>query len=209
MFVVKFLRFIPTTKRKNKRAIERIYASYCVDADNYRDALEKSAVACVYFTFENPGVYQLYSLHPVQECDVPSLDKLPDFPEKFEDYFYRSKYCYDVMVTEGSRLLNIKSNGETDNYGTLVRNNDTMEMTYACANGKLYSDEEIKKLKWNYFPEEIFNWKPILFPYTADKKIDLTDYIHSDFKLSFIAQNCRSEQFEKQIEWIMEQEGLT
>ena len=209
MFVAKFLRLIPTTKRKNKRVIERIYASYCVDADNYRDALEKSAVACVHFTFENPGVYQLYSLHPVQECDVPSLDKLPDFPEEFEDYFYKSKYCYDVMVTEGSRLLNIKSNGETDNYGTLVRNNDTMEMTYACANGKLYSDEEIKKLKWNYFPEEIFKWKPILFPYTADRKIDLTDYIRSDFKLSFIAQNCRSEQFEKQIEWIMKQEGLT
>lgn len=151
------------------------------------------------------GSWEIDQLFPVDEAEVPNIP----FMEATEtDGYYQPKHFYQVMIVEGTRLLNIKQNGKNNSYGSLLRNADSGEMCYACPDGEFYDDKQVRKLKQKCFPEDLFPWHPVYFPITADGKIDITHFITSRYQLTFPMQFWGHESYDKQVEWLVKQEGL-
>lgn len=150
--------------------------------------------------------WEIDQLFPVDEAEVPNIPFMEATASEASYYF--PKHFYQVMIVEGTRLLNIKQNGKNNSYGSLLRNADSGEMCYACPDGEFYDHKQIKKLRQKYFPEEIFPWHPVYFPITADGKVDLTHYITCRYQLTFPMQFWGHESYDQQIEWLAKQEGL-
>ena len=152
--------------------------------------------------------WEIDQIFPVDEAEVPNIRLLPERSGQGDASYYQPKHFYQVMIVEGTRLLNIKQNGKNNSYGSLLRNADSGEMCYACPDGEFYDHKQIKKLRQKYFPEEIFPWHPVYFPITADGKVDLTHYITCRYQLTFPMQFWGHESYDQQIEWLAKQEGF-
>lgn len=149
--------------------------------------------------------WEIDQLFPVDEAEVPNI---PSMEATETDGYYKPKHLYQVMIVEGTRLLNIKPNSKNNSYGSLLRNADSGEMCFASPDGVFYSHKEVKKLRQKYFPEDLFPWHPVYFPITTDGKIDLTHYITCRYQLTFPMQFWGHESYDKQVEWLGKQEGL-
>jgi hypothetical protein len=179
--------------------------SWLIRADNILDALDK---ACGKMS-ELGESWEIDQLFPVDEAETPNIPFMNGENEaNRENKFYHPKHFYQVMVVEGTRLLNVKQNGKNNSYGSLLRNVDTGETCFASPDGVFYDHKQIKKLRQKYFPEEIFPWHPVYFPLTADGKVDLTHYITCRYQLTFPMQFWGHESYDKQVEWLAKQEGL-
>lgn len=123
------------------------------------------------------------------------------------------KHRYEQMIIEGTRLLGIKSDGKSNSYGSYIRDVDTGETCYACANGQFFDHEETqrmvdtvaKKMLKGHHQTDAFPWKPVEFPET-ENGIDWGHFIFSNKFLSFPIQFWGAEGYLRQIEWIKERE---
>ena len=178
--------------------------SYLIRAQNVLVALDR---ACAMRTKLGKG-WEISQLFPVDEAEAPSLSLLPTGEACEPDRYYHPKHFYQVMIVEGTRLLNIKSNGRSNSYGSLLRNEDTGEMCYACADGQFFNHKQIQRLRQKYFHEEIFTWHPVYFPITKEGKIDVSHFIRSRYQLTFPMQFWGHDSYDRQVEWLSKQEGL-
>ena len=175
---------------------------YLILAEDERAAFDQ---ACPMRSFLG-GDWELSALFPVE--DNTEAEVLPKIPKEYGRLYYPAKYYYKVMVVEGTRLLNIRDDGRSSSYGALLRNQDTGEMTYACANGEFYPHEELLKKKRPYFDETAFPWQPVVFPFAEKDTVDLSYYITSRFLLTYPMQFWGHKAYDRQIEWLARQEGL-
>jgi hypothetical protein len=175
--------------------------SYLIRAEDVLSALSQ---ACS-MRSSLGGSWEIDQLFPVDEAEVPNI---PFMEATDSEGYYQPKHFYQVMIVEGTRLLNIKQNGKNNSYGSLLRNADSGETCFASPDGVFYDHKQIKKLRQKYFPEDLFPWHPVYFPITADGRIDLTHYITSRYQLTFPMQFWGHESYDKQVEWLAKQEGF-
>lgn len=178
---------------------EKSYADALMAAAPILDWLNDTVTSCA---------WRFFYLHAVEESDVPSAEPMLNLPEKYQNRYYRAKHCYGVRAVEGTRLLNLKDDGRTGGYGAQLINYDTDETCYACTNGKFYTHQDILRMKPSWFPENSFPYHPVVFPYMEDGKINLSHYIASNTLFAFPIQFWCHESYDRQLEWLSEQEGL-
>jgi len=179
---------------------------YLILEENERAAFDKACSMRSYLIGAGPRYWELEYIVPVE--DNTEAELLPKIPKEYGRLYYPAKYYYKVMIVEGTRLLDIKDDRRSSSYGSLLRNQDTGEMTYACANGKFFTHEEILKKKRPYFDETIFPWRPVVFPFAEKDTVDLSYYITSRFLLTYPMQFWGHKAYDRQIEWLAKQEGL-
>jgi len=189
-----FLAKYTDRKKKEKK--------YLILEENERAAFDQ---ACPMRSFLGDD-WELSDLFPVE--DNTEAEALPKIPKEYGKLYYPTKYYYKVMIVEGTRLLNIRDDGKSSSYGALLRNQDTGEMTYACANGEFFTHEDILKHKRLYFDHTAFPWKPVLFPFAEKDTVDLCYYVTSRFLLTYPIQFWGHKAYDRQIEWLARQEGL-
>ena len=190
LFLAKYI----SQKKKGK--------NYILLAENERAAFDK---ACPMQSYLGAGwkLNELFSVEDNTEAEI-----FPSIPKEYEKLYYFPKHYYKVMFVEGTRLLNIRDDKKSSSYGSLLRNQDTGETTYACANGEFFSHEEILKKKCMYFDETVFPWHPVVFPFAEKGVIDLPYYITSNFHLAIPIQFWGHASYDAQIKWLAAQEGL-
>lgn len=194
MFIAKYT----APKKKEKK--------YLILEENERAAFNKACPMRSYLIGAESVDWELSNLFPVDDSTEAEL--LPKIPKEYGRLYYPAKYYYKVMIVEGTRLLDIKDDKRSSSYGTLLRNQDTGETTYACANGEFFPHEEVMKKKRLYFDETVFPWQPVVFPFAEKDTVDLSHYITSHFQLAYPMQFWGHESYDRQIEWLAKQEGL-
>lgn len=189
---------------------------YQLDAGSYHEALYKFAPIQNWLAIQTDNAWRLDGISetPYRLADVH--EEMPALGEAFQNLYYEAKHDYQIQAIEGTRLLNIRDDGQSAGYGAYIRMMDTGETCYACMNGKFFGHDEIEervaKLITPYYdPRAIFPWQPVLFPWIkkdGQRLVDMTYYLMSDFRLAFPLQMMHPESFDAQIQWIMEREGL-
>lgn len=222
MFYAQYNRYV-----EKKRRGEFEYACYFMEAGSYHDAMKVFGPLRSYIRDQRGDGWNLDYVSETPETRF-SYQAIPQIDDKYFDMYYEPVHDYEVMSIEGTRLLELKSDGKADNYGAYVRNRDTGETSYACANGQFFTHDEIQmamkkihKRAPKYDPTAPFRWKPILFPYTEAKSadspfsearqepcVDLGDYVKTTISFAFPIQFWGHESYDKQLLWLMKQEGL-
>lgn len=134
--------------------------------------------------------------------------------------YYTPKHQYEMMVIEGTRLLGLPDKNNNCAYGSYVRVKDTGETCFAAGNGLFFDhketqrmvDAKAKRMLKGYHQTDTFVWHPIVFPYIevdGKRMVDFAYYIRSNNILNFPMQFWGHESYDKQIQWIIEREGLS
>lgn len=199
-----------TAKKTNKAMSAVKIQNYLVDAEDYHAALDQVAPMRNYLEDTTGSIWLFDQLFPVNANETPTLAPLPDLGPQYRGLYYHSKYAYQLMIVEGTRLLDIPSDkqGRALSYGAWVKNLDTGEMTYACPNGEFFTHQQVQAKRQKYFPDSAFVWHPIFFPLVGTDTVDFAFYITSRYMLTFPTQFWGHASYDEQINWIMTQEGF-
>ena len=184
---------------------------YRLEKSSYHEALMSIARMIPYLYDQRGETWTLRTLSE-QEPPQPPLDLLTYLPN-YEDRFYDSAHDYEYMVIERCRLLGLPLGSEENLYGAYVRNRDTGATSFACPHHEFVTHGQIEKAlsKMQHDPRTGFIWHPILFPYTqkeGEPCVNLSYYVLSDPVLSFPIQFFEHNAYNRQIQWIADQEGL-
>ncbi len=183
--------------------------TFLISEPDILSALNKACELRSHLNSSEDAALEIDQLFPVGAGETPDVLPMPSFPMPSKSRYYYPKHFYQVMIVEGTRLLNIKQNGKNTSYGSLLKNADTGEMCYACPDGQFFDHEQVLAKRQKYFSEDTFIWHPVYFPLMIeDGKIDLTYYITSRYLLTFPIQFWGHESYDQQIAWLIQQEGL-
>lgn len=197
-----YAEFVPKVRTRYGKPFNRYYRT---EKPSYHAALYDVAPLAVWFNDTETNTWRLNRLTDAPFENITHYEKTTPRPPAYEGKYYEPLNDYAYMVIEGSRLLGIRENG----YGAYVKNLDTGETCYACANGQFFLHEQIEDAlrKLPYDPTASFQWHPVLFP-CEGALINFADYVLSDPILSFPVRLNGHGSYDAQIEWIQRQEGL-
>lgn len=214
MFYAQFRTQVEDHRKKKRGGISFIHSWFKANEHSYHEALMRFSLIIPFLQDTDNVGWRLMSISE----QSPGLDiVIHPFPPNLDEYkscFYNAAHDYDYMVIEGTRLLELKDDGKSNAYGAYVRNRNTGATSYACANGMFFTHgqilnalDKIHKRAPSYDPTDAYVWHPILFP-MKDDKVNFAYYLASEPILSFPMQFWGHESYDKQIKWIVEQEGL-
>ena len=203
-------------QRKPRTVREIIDKTFSVDAPSYHEAAK--ALAPVRNWLDDTESAKGWELSRITEEPQQNSSPIPELGEEYANLYYEPRYDYELMVIEGTRLLELKDTNNASAYGAYVRNKQTGETSFASPNGTFFTHGEvtaaldrIHKRAPKYDPTATFVWRPILFPYIkkdGEPTIDMTYYVMGNDILSFPAQLLSQAGYQEQAEWIASQEGL-